>query len=133
MFTFSRLTRAFEESKNEKKQTKLDFSNLKHSQLCNSSSHAYQSKKLQKTYVVQYSHNGLIVNLSNLYLAFSFFHFSMPVLLQLGVNNCHTVFSRLNAALKQTLPLIFDQMPQLEAKLPINAAPNQKNAAFTRG
>ena len=106
MFTFSRLTRAFEESKNEKKQTKLDFSNLKHSQLCNSSSHAYQSKKLQKTYVVQYSYNGLIVNLSNLYLAFSFFHFSMPVLLQLGVNNCHTVFSRLNAALKQTLPLI---------------------------
>ena len=25
-----------------------------------------------------------------------------------------------------------DQMPQMEAKLPINAAPNQKNVAFTR-
>ena len=90
-------------------------------------------KRYRKLYVVQYSYSGLIVNLSNLYLAFSFFHFSMPVLLQLGANNCHTVFSRLNAALEQTLPLIFDQMPQLEAKLPINAAPNQKNAAFTRG
>ena len=49
MFTFSSLTRAFEESKDEKKQTKLNFSNLKHSQPCNSSSHAYQSKKVQKT------------------------------------------------------------------------------------
>ena len=26
-----------------------------------------------------------------------------------------------------------DQMPQMEAKLPINAAPNQRNVAFTRG
>ena len=36
-----------------------------------------------------------------------------------------TVFIRLNAALNQT--------PQMEAKLSINAPPNQKNVAFTRG
>ena len=36
-----------------------------------------------------------------------------------------TVFIRLNASL--------DRTPQMEAKLPINAVPNQKNAAFTRG
>ena len=39
--------------------------------------------------------------------------------------NAITVFIRLNAAV--------DKPPQKEAKLPINAAPNQKNAAFTRG
>ena len=38
---------------------------------------------------------------------------------------CITVLIRLNAALEQT--------PQMEAKLPINDAPNQKNAAFIRG
>ena len=36
-----------------------------------------------------------------------------------------TVFIRLNATQ--------DQTPQMEAKLPINAAPNQRNVAFTRG
>ena len=96
MFTFSRLTRAFEESKNEKKQIKLDFSNLMH----------ISRKSSRKLYVVQYSYSGLIVNLSNFYLGFSFFHFSMPVLWQLGVNICHTVFFLLNAALEQTLPSI---------------------------
>ena len=57
-------------------------------------------KSSRKLYVVQYSYSGLIVNLSNFYLAFSFFHFSM----QLGVNICQTVFFRLNAALEKTLP-----------------------------
>ena len=38
---------------------------------------------------------------------------------------CITVLIRLNAALEQT--------PQIDAKLPINGAPNQKNAPFTRG
>ena len=63
-------------------------------------------KSSRKLYVVQYSYSGLIVNLSNFYLAFSFFHFPMPVLLQLGANICHTVFFRLNAALEQTLSSI---------------------------
>ena len=74
-------------------------------------------KSSRKLYVVQYSYSGLIVNLSNFYLAFSFFHFSM----QLGVNICQTVFFRLNAALEKTLPSnkrCPHQMPQLEAKLP---------------
>ena len=41
------------------------------------------------------------------------------------VPGCIMVLIRLNAALEQT--------PQIDAKLPINGAPNQKNASFIRG
>ena len=84
-------------------------------------------KSSRKLYVVQYSYSGLIVKLSNFYLAFCFFHATFIAIRRHYLS--YRIFSikrrpRINAA-----P---DQMPQLEAKLPINAAPNQKNAAFTR-
>ena len=38
----------------------------------------------------------------------------------------------LNLVYDYRLNTALDQTPPMEAKLPINAAPNQKNAAFTR-